>query len=430
MTGQVTLELDSIKRLTFRDIQLIILYAFDATHKPSWVLISNRSNLPMVIIVMVEGLTSQDISSFPSICGVPRALVVPSSKFNSCSVRNAFFICGRSCGKKRKLVVPNPIQGSWNASIEQFIMVDSELEDHQYPTAGTEFFVQTPLVSSNSRKVVGLDCEMCVAASGLVLSRMTLVEADFSGPPSSNDDSIYTVLCDVLVQPSEHIIDYNTKYSGITHEMLESVTTTLEEARRILFEYVSASTILVGHSLENDLRALKLVHSRVIDTSTLYVDRRGSGYKSSLRFLAKSHLNLSIQGGSHCSQEDAIVALKLLRMKLLHGEKYGTAASESDNLVNRISSTMPHKSVIIDTAISSKVSSAASIISCDNDEHVVKTAVKQVSQKVHDMVFLRLHHSTEESLLLNARLKMIHRSSPVNSLLIVMSGNLQSPTSE
>jgi len=32
-------------------------------------------------------------------------------------------------------------------------------------------------------------------------------------------------------------------------------------------QLLSEKTIIVGHSLENDLRALKLVHKRVIDTA-------------------------------------------------------------------------------------------------------------------------------------------------------------------
>lgn len=43
----------------------------------------------------------------------------------------------------------------------------------------------------------------------------------------------------------------------------------------------------MGHSLDSDLRALKLVHARVVDTAALYPSPRGSPFKQSLKGLAK-----------------------------------------------------------------------------------------------------------------------------------------------
>ena len=34
--------------------------------------------------------------------------------------------------------------------------------------------------------------------------------------------------------------------------------------------HVSAETLLVGHALENDLRVLKMLHGRVLDTAIMY----------------------------------------------------------------------------------------------------------------------------------------------------------------
>ena len=36
------------------------------------------------------------------------------------------------------------------------------------------------------------------------------------------------------------------------------------------FQLVCSRTLLVGHSLENDLKALRVVHARVLDTAVLF----------------------------------------------------------------------------------------------------------------------------------------------------------------
>ena len=49
-------------------------------------------------------------------------------------------------------------------------------------------------------------------------------------------------------------------------------------------------TILVGHSLENDLRAMKFVHEKVLDSSVLFMAK--SGIKFKLKSLADKILKV------------------------------------------------------------------------------------------------------------------------------------------
>jgi hypothetical protein len=74
------------------------------------------------------------------------------------------------------------------------------------------------------------------------------------------------VLLDQLVQPAAPVVDYLTRFSGLTAAMLCGVECTRAQAREKLLQLVPAQAVLVGHSLENDLKALGLVHERVLDT--------------------------------------------------------------------------------------------------------------------------------------------------------------------
>ena len=75
------------------------------------------------------------------------------------------------------------------------------------------------------------------------------------------------------MRPSADIIDYNTAYSGISEAQLSGVTRRLRDvhadlrARRI----ITPQTLLVGHSVDSDFKALRMVHRRVLDTSWLYL---------------------------------------------------------------------------------------------------------------------------------------------------------------
>lgn len=85
---------------------------------------------------------------------------------------------------------------------------------------------------------------------------------------------------------------------------------------------MSSRDVLVGHSLENDLHALRLVHPTVVDTALLF-RARGAKYKHSLRHLAANLLQKQIQHlGSHCSREDASAALELAVRRALRGPNF------------------------------------------------------------------------------------------------------------
>lgn len=57
----------------------------------------------------------------------------------------------------------------------------------------------------------------------------------------------------------------------------------------------NSKTILIGHSLESDFKALKLIHDCVVDTSVLYPHKMGPPMKRALKTLCIEHLKRIIQ---------------------------------------------------------------------------------------------------------------------------------------
>ena len=63
---------------------------------------------------------------------------------------------------------------------------------------------------------------------------------------------------DALVRPERKIVDYNTRFSGITRQQMHGVKTTLRDVQAVLLSMFNDRTILIGHSLESDFIALKV----------------------------------------------------------------------------------------------------------------------------------------------------------------------------
>ena len=192
---------------------------------------------------------------------------------------------------------------------------EEEQEKGDGPTATTTTTTTTtttpPPPPSSPPHLVAIDCEMCETEQGFELARVSAVAPDGS------------VLLDELVRPARRVLNYHTRFSGITAEKLSGVETTLERAREMLLELVHAETVLVGHALENDLRALRLLHARVVDTGVLYPHPAGPPYRTALRTLSYKFLRRTIQEGDHDSVDDARAAMDLALLKFSRGPAFG-----------------------------------------------------------------------------------------------------------
>uniref|UniRef100_A0A7N6A318 Exonuclease domain-containing protein n=1 Tax=Anabas testudineus TaxID=64144 RepID=A0A7N6A318_ANATE len=168
-----------------------------------------------------------------------------------------------------------------------------------------------PLPPDGNAGVFALDCEMCYTKQGLELTRVTVIDAEMK------------VIYDTFVKPESKVVDYNTRFSGVTQEDLESATITLRDVQAVLLNMFSAESILIGHSLESDLLALKLIHSSIVDTAIVFPHRLGLPYKRALKNLMADHLKRIIQDNveGHDSSEDASACLELMIWRIKEDAK-------------------------------------------------------------------------------------------------------------
>lgn len=59
---------------------------------------------------------------------------------------------------------------------------------------------------------------------------------------------------------SQIVLDVCHRFSGVTEEDLENTTISLRDVQAVLLSLFSAESILIGHSLESDLLALKVTN--------------------------------------------------------------------------------------------------------------------------------------------------------------------------
>lgn len=228
---------------------------------------------------------------------------------------------------------------------------------------------------------------MCQTTEGMEVTRLTLV------------DDQRRVLLDSFVKPHNHITDYLTKYSGITPEIMAACSTTLEQVQVALLRLVRAETLLVGHSLEQDLMVVGLIHLRCADTAILYPHPRGPQCRFALRMLVKKHLGRVIQDSvhGHCSREDAEATLDLVKLKIEHGPDFGVEGEEGgegrggeevlvrgkENFLEQLGSRFGKRCTLLDqreTLVRVIRGSSTSAVVCRSNEEVVAKAKAQGRQ--------------------------------------------------
>ncbi|KAL9136392.1 MAG: hypothetical protein Q9175_002409 [Cornicularia normoerica] len=194
-------------------------------------------------------------------------------------------------------------------------------------------FKETPpkLLTPRPNTPVCFDCEMGYTTLGLELIRLTA-----TAWPNGEE------LLDVLVRPQGEVLDLNSRFSGVwpkdyanalsyecipideknrskDSEQRLRIVESPTIARDLLFEHLTPEIPLIGHALDNDLNATRIIHPSIVDTVLLFPHPCGLPIRFGLKALMKKHLDRNIQMGGdqgHDSKEDARAAGELVRLKI------------------------------------------------------------------------------------------------------------------
>lgn len=137
------------------------------------------------------------------------------------------------------------------------------------------------------------------------------------------------VLIDKLVYPRVPLQHTRRWVSGVSFADLNNARHQgkcldgRDAARREVWKYVGPQTIVVGHSAQSDLEALRMAHRTVVDTMVIEMQRIGAPKQQpGLKRLAALKLGRVIQNSKdgHDSKEDAMATRDLAHWTVLNGK--------------------------------------------------------------------------------------------------------------
>ncbi|KAI9508061.1 hypothetical protein F5148DRAFT_1284472 [Russula earlei] len=443
------------------DIRDLVLHLTADSPPPSWIRVQNPQSIQKLVVLLIPGLTST-VLSLPPIptaatenpnvpISIPHPLDLPTSTlsapadlpstigprseeaaalyggipfiartfshacptrapgdaFRMHSVLNTFFqapVSGEE--KKRRLQERIAAERTEKKDATRHVLTVEQMVENDYPVPSyladvfkmPDGWIETPQATTDAepaaQSVYAIDCEMarafCLTTDGKALTRVCVI-----------DFATSKVLYDQLVKPPSPITDYLTRFSGITAQALEPITTTLADVQAHLRTLITPSTILLGHSLESDLRALQLAHPWCIDTALLFHHPRGRPLKPGLAWLTRKWLNRTIQDrgpGGHDPEEDARACVDLLKAKIRNGPGYGEFRTDYEPILARIARSHFRSGAGARAAIvnhgnpgawhGTSAAAPATTVACANDAEVLDGVLDALDS--HEFVFARL----------------------------------------
>ncbi|KAG5636152.1 hypothetical protein H0H81_008983 [Sphagnurus paluster] len=401
------------------EIRQLVVHIIADAPPPNWLKIDNAQLIQRVVALLIPGLTSELLSlppiptsatvnpnlplSIPLLPRTPDAGPSPNVPFlaatfsHACptrapgdlyrmhSVLSAFFHGPVSGEERNKRIAQRLIsENVKNHDPAQYLLTLEQMIENEYPIPSymsdvsqlPEGWLETP--------------EPHKQEDGKELTRISII-----------DYYTETKVYDQLVKPSKPITDYLTRWSGITAEALAPVTTTLAQVQAHVMRLLSPppvnpfsssspsppppTPILLGHSLESDLKALKISHPYCIDTALMYHHPRGRPLKPGLAWLTKKWCGREIQTGGeggHDSEEDARACLDLLKKKLECGPGFGEFKTDMESIFERMARSTRRAGGVVGSIKSAVVdhgnpavmhgNKANTAVACTDDEEVLK----------------------------------------------------------
>ncbi|KFM76397.1 putative RNA exonuclease NEF-sp, partial [Stegodyphus mimosarum] len=231
---------ETISPLFIEDIYHLLLKSLIGHLSPypmRWCKLENPKDISKTILLVVEGLSKwdiiQNISSlnnitdiFPSMVDIVSSNIPFATELSSLHLVSDFHIQVKDTysslfpiektSERTTEILKTPSKVHLLLSPIQLVMENYPLPQSVYTSSKSENYIFTKdsyLPVTENSPMFALDCEMCrTAKNPSELTRIAIV-----------DESLETVY-ETLVKPDERIVDYMTKYSGITKEMLEGVT--------------------------------------------------------------------------------------------------------------------------------------------------------------------------------------------------------------
>lgn len=209
--------------------------------------------------------------------------------------------------------------------------------DFAAPDAKLSKMAPTPAYKRGAHKAVVLDCEMVgvLGAGSRECSEVVRVSAvDFL----SRD-----VIIDTYVSPQGHVVSWRTKFSGVNPSVLAEkkragkLIKGWRAARDLLWQFIDAQTVLIGHSLYNDLAALGMVHIRVVDSAIITRVAVGEDCQRhwALKTLCQQFLDRDIQARNdgHDCVEDTYAAREVILWCLRNASKLQAWAADERRII-------------------------------------------------------------------------------------------------
>jgi len=207
---------------------------------------------------------------------------------------------------------PTPLASDVKPPVTSSPLDESSLRKDTVEALRSLIFAPTPFPPNLPPKdrlpgpYIALDCEMVgVGPLGAesTLARVSVV--NYFG----------AVLLDEFVRQKERVTDWRTQWSGVrAKDMINAKT--FEEVQGVIAELIQ-DRVIIGHAIQNDLKALMLSHPRAqIRDTQLLAHKHGQcrGARPALRTLVRGMLGATIQEGEHSSVTDARATMAIYRL--------------------------------------------------------------------------------------------------------------------